>query len=144
MSVDRMLAEVDRWLAAQEAALEQGAQTGAALLAAAAQATNAHGDQTGATRAGYTAYVATPDSSGDDAVDGAAAAVEEKNPGRSELRDEPVTQADHITVVLTCPTDYQWALEIGRGGASAVIGPTMDAQAAAVHAAIVAALREVV
>jgi hypothetical protein len=87
------------------------------------EATTAHGDVTGATRAGYRAYVVTPDDSGLAVIGGALAAVESRNPGHGALGGG--TLAGQYGVVYTCPTDYQEKLETENAGQRAVLGPTL-------------------
>jgi hypothetical protein len=104
----------------------------AADAEASMHATSAHGDITGATRAGYAAYVVS-DSLVDQAtalqaLNTAVAAVESLNPGHSATAAGTLG-CDGMGVILTCPTDYQYKLETERGGQKAVLTPTLQAYA---------------
>jgi hypothetical protein len=90
------------------------------------QDTWAHGDQTGATRAGYRAYVVGAGDSGAETLADAVAAVDDKNPGHAVTAGGQLSQGN-LGVVMTCPTDYQEKLEKEEAGKRAVLGPTMDA-----------------
>jgi hypothetical protein len=127
MSTDirELIARADAYEAYVLAQVQRSAAAGASEAEAAMQATLAHGDVTGATRAGYRAYVVGPGQSGAAELAGAVDAVEAKNPGHS------ATSHGHLTgdvgVIFTCPTDYQRDLEEEEAGKKAVLGPTFDA-----------------
>lgn len=96
------------------------------------RATQAHGDVTGATRAGYAAYVVS-----DAVVDQASAAaaiqrsvsdVQALNPYHVATVEGSL-EVEGFGVVMTCPTDYQEKLETENAGAKAVLGPTLQANA---------------
>lgn len=87
--------------------------------------TTAHGDITGATRAGYRAYVVGQGRNGSSELLGAAAIVDALNPGHSAVGGVQLGR-ESLGVIFTCPTDYQWKLETERAGAKAVLGPTLD------------------
>lgn len=87
------------------------------------QATKAHGDVTGATRASYYALTATADDDGGDISGPARAAANEKNPGHASSETIPSPGPDAIKVVITSGTDYQNKLEEENAGKKAVVGP---------------------
>lgn len=121
---------LEAFVARQEAQIRRGLQAAAADAQAAMQQTTAHGDVTGATRAGYRAYVvsdAPVDQAGAlAALNSAVADVEARNPGHSATRDGQIG-ADSWGVILTCPTDYQRELETEHAGEKAVLAPTFAA-----------------
>jgi hypothetical protein len=90
------------------------------------RSTLAHGDQTGATRAGYRAYAVGPGRTGSAELLGAVAAVDALNPGHAAVSHGSMG-AHSLGVIFTCPTDYQQKLETERAGLKAVLGPTLDA-----------------
>jgi hypothetical protein len=128
MSVD--LSEVlDRLDAYEQWAMQRAARGLTAVAGEAEQAmqaTLAHGDVTGATRAGYRAYVVSPGQSGAAEIAAAVSDVEAKNPGHAATSSGRLGEAS-LGVVFTCPTDYQQNLEEEEAGKKAVLGPTWDA-----------------
>jgi hypothetical protein len=126
MSTDirELLARADAYEAYVLAQIQRGASAVAAEAEAAMHATLAHGDRTGATRAGYRAIVVGPGQDGAAELSSAAAAVEDKNPGHSATASGRL--AGDVGVIFTCPTDYQQKLEEEQAGLKAVLGPTLD------------------
>lgn len=100
-------------------AARRGLQTGAAELTGAMQATTAHGDDTGATRASYVAY----EESQGGAFGTALSAASALNPGHTASESVGGGGEDVIAVVATSATDYQRDLETGD---LATIGPLFD------------------
>lgn len=96
--------------------------------------TQAHGDSTGATRAGYVAYVVGPTFDGTGALGPARAAVEEHNPSHSQVSSVGSVGND-VVLIATSPTDYQKRLSFDGGGAKDALGPTIDSMAADLLAA---------
>ena len=123
--IRELLARADAYEAFVLAQIRRGVTPTASEAEAAMHATLAHGDVTGATRAGYRAIVVGPGQSGASEIAEAAAAVEALNPGHSATSHGRL-EGD-IGVVFTCPTDYQQALETQQAGLKAVLGPTLDA-----------------
>lgn len=128
MSVDlrEVLARLDAYEAWATQRAARGLAGGAAEAEAAMQATQAHGDVTGATRVGYRAYVVGPGQDGAAELAGAVADVEAKNPGHSATSTGRLGEGN-LGVIITCPTDYQYELEVENAGQRAVLGPTLDA-----------------
>jgi hypothetical protein len=120
-----VLARLDAYEAHVLAQVRRGASAGASEAEQAMQSTLAHGDVTGATRAGYRAIVVGPGQSGASELAGAVAAVEALNPGHSATSSGRL--AGDVGVIFTCPTDYQADLEQQQAGKKAVLGPTLDA-----------------
>lgn len=121
---DAMITALDRYVAEQEQAAREGLEAGAAAMTQSLKFTQAHGDQTGATRAGYVAYVAGDD----EAFDAAYEAADALNPEHS-FEGEIASAPDGVLrVIATSPTDYQKRLEKDDGGAKATLGPTMDGE----------------
>ena len=118
--LDRLDSLEDRWAMPR---ITTGLQSVAQSAEASMESTTAHGDVTGATRAGYRSYVVTPEDSGLGVIGGALAAVESRNPGHGALGGG--TLAGQVGVVFTCPTDYQRYLETENAGKRAVLGPTL-------------------
>lgn len=117
------------------------AQSG--LLIADMRASTVHGDVTGATRAGYTAGVVGPTlDTLTPALQAAAAEVEARNPGHSQIQSVGERGAAEIAVVLTCPTDYQERLSGNNAGARDALGPTLARNAGRLAAAAAAGIRE--
>lgn len=132
MSV-RLTTDVSSALAGLDAFAERCmAQARAGLTAVAGEAetamhnTTAHGDRTGATRAGYRAYVVGMGASGSAVIGEAVAQVEAKNPGHSATSTGTIG-AQSFAIILTCPTDYQEKLETQQAGEKAVLTPTFAA-----------------
>jgi hypothetical protein len=123
--ISDLLARLDAYEAYALAQAQRGAAAVAGEAEQAMQSTLAHGDVTGATRAGYRAYVVGPGQSGASELAGAVAAVEALNPGHSATSSGRL--AGDVGVVMTCPTDYQADLEKQQAGLKAVLGPTLDA-----------------
>jgi hypothetical protein len=124
----------------------RGAETGLAAqsgpLITALRATDAHGDVTGATRAGYTAGVVGPTlDTLSPAVTTAAAEVEARNPGHSHIEGAGERGAAEVVVIATCPTDYQRYLSGNNAGARDALGPTMQREAGRLTAAAAAGIR---
>jgi hypothetical protein len=125
----------------------RGAERGLAPLCGALvadlRATDAHGDVTGATRAGYTAGVQGPTlDTLSGAVATAAAEVERFNPGHSQVQDVGERGAAEVAVVLTCPTDYQHYLSGNSAGARDALGPTLTRNAGRLTQAAAAGIRQ--
>jgi hypothetical protein len=109
--------------------IRAGLRVGAADAEAQLHATQAHGDITGATRAGYAAYVVS-DATVDQAAAAAAiqrsvSAVQGLNPYHVDTAEGSLG-VDGFGVILTCPTDYQVLLETENAGAKAALGPTLQ------------------
>jgi hypothetical protein len=121
---------LDAFVARQEAKISRGLRAAASDAQSAMQQTSAHGDVTGATRAGYRAYVVggslVDQAVALQAISSAIAVVEAKNPGHSAT-SEGTIGPDSWGVVLTCPTDYQRELETENAGEKAVLAPTFAA-----------------
>lgn len=122
-------AGLERFLAAQLAGIEQGLEQAASVAQSAMQTSPAHGDQSGATHASYTAYVigGTHDGSAEAAAGYAAAAGALSgftgHAGNPVKEDSGVTlQPDERGVILTSFTDYQDKLEQSE---KAVLTPTL-------------------
>jgi len=97
----------------------------APLVKADMQSTTAHGDVTGATRAGYTAYRIGHGRDGSSESAESLDAVGFLNPGHSAPGN--VTLHGQVGLVLMSGTDYQVKLETENGGQKAVLGPTLQA-----------------
>jgi hypothetical protein len=130
VDVSDALRGLEAFVELQEAKIRRGLRAAAADAQSAMQQTSAHGDVTGATRAGYRAYVVggslVDQAVALQAINSAVAAVEAKNPGHSATSDDTIG-ADSWGVVLTCPTDYQEKLETENAGEKAVLAPTFAA-----------------
>lgn len=107
---------------------EIGLQQGASQAQASLKATNLHGDRTGATRAGYIAYVSGPNVDGADIFEQAAAAVNEKNPGHVERGTAGEIGGD-VVLIMTVPTNYQKYLETEAGGVRGALTAESTARA---------------
>jgi hypothetical protein len=122
---------------------ERGLAAQSGALVADLRATDAHGDVTGATRAGYTAGVQGPTlDTLSGAVATAAAEVERRNPGHSLVADVGERGAVEVAVVLTCPTDYQQYLSGNSAGARDALGPTLTRNAGRLTQAAAAGIRQ--
>lgn len=102
------------------------------------QQTTAHGDQTGATRASYSARRVGRGETGASAHAAGVAAVEELNPGHAASASVSVAG---MGVIIDSATDYQEQLETESTGDKAVLGPTIGAEAANLTAAAAAGSR---
>ena len=103
-----------------------GLETGAGRAESAMKGTTAHGDDTGATRAGYSARVVGNGRTGASEHAAALAAAEALNPGKTATASVSI---DGIGVILDSPTTYQVHLERERAGQHAVLGPTLQGNA---------------
>lgn len=112
-----------------------GLDTDAERITDAMQATSAHGDQTGATRANYNARRVGRGQTGAAAHAASVAAVEGLNPGHAA--SAPVS-VEGIGVIIDSATDYQEKLETENAGDRAVLGPTITAESLALTAAAAA------
>lgn len=112
-----------------EATVPQGAADGLRLgahdLEAALLATSAYNNDTGATRAGTTAYVIGGGTDDSNRLAAAAAEAEARNPGRSQATTAGTVADGTISVIATSATDYADHLETAGAGARAFLGPTM-------------------
>ncbi len=136
-----LLAHVDR-------GTDAGLAIGAAGMEADMKATQAHGDQSGATRDSYTAYVVGPNRDGSaEAAEGYSAAAAALtgftgHAGKALKEDSGVVLGEgEKGIILTAFTDYQDRLEIDNAGEKAVLGPTLQADAEAVTGLVATALR---
>lgn len=124
-----LLKGLDAYLVFLEDKAKAGLRAAAVDTTALLKATTAHGDVTGATRAGYIAYVVTDDLLGQamalHALNRSVAAVEALNPGESAVGSGRFGP-DSIGVVLTSPTTYQDKLETEYAGMKATLGPTLQ------------------
>lgn len=125
-----------------------GLSAGAAVMQDDMQATTAHGDQSGATRASYTAYVIGPDQDGSAEASAGYSAAAAALTGFTGHEGKPLREDSGITlgegergIILTAFTDYQDKLEIDNAGEKATIGPTLQADAEGVTALVAGALR---
>jgi hypothetical protein len=130
IDVSGALRGLDAFVEHQEAKIRRGLRGAAQDAQTVMQQTTAHGDITGATRAGYRAYVVggglVDQAVALQAINSAIAAVEALNPGHSSTSEDTIG-ADSWGVVLTCPTDYQEKLETENAGEKAVLAPTFAA-----------------
>jgi hypothetical protein len=85
---------------------------------------SAHGDVTGATHAGYVAFVVGRGETGADAMHESEAEVERLNPGHSAT--SAVQIETELGAIFTVATDYQPELETNNAGEKAVLGPTLQ------------------
>lgn len=115
-----------------------GLDAEAATLEEAMHATTAHGDITGATRAGYSARRVGLGADGAAAHAASVAAVEAHNPGASATAPVAI---DGLGVIVDCPTTYQEKLETEQAGRKAVLGPTLSAARLNLTAAAAAGVR---
>lgn len=143
---DTIQANLDRLLGEQgriEQALIAGLDMGAAEMQAAAKATTAYHDQTGAKRASTVAYVGGQGvESGGQAGD-AIGAARERNPSHVHVEGIADGGRDMVHVVLTDFMDYSAPLETDLGGDRASLGPTFERHAPAVAQAGWQAVAEV-
>lgn len=144
--LDALLAGLDTLEQRVMAGLLKGAQAGATDLQTTAQQTSAYIGQSGATRDGTVAYVATALDDGSDAFEGAYQAAAQHlagftgHGGNVERQSVGTAGPDEIVIILTVPTDYIKDLETDNGGQKAFIGPTMDGGAVQVTQQIAAAV----
>ncbi len=129
-----LIAGLDKMLSRIFEGCEDGLADGADLAQDIMEHTDAHGDQSGATRASYRAFVIGGKHTGSaESSSGYSAAVSALSgftghSGRAESQDSGVTlTADERGVLLTSYTDYQIHLEQDQAGAKATIGPTLQA-----------------
>ena len=115
---------------------EDGLADGADLAQDIMQNTDAHGDQSGATRASYRAFLIGGSHTGSaESSSGYAAAVSalsgfSGHSGKPQSDDSGVVlTADERGVLLTSFTNYQVHLEQDNAGQKATIGPTLQATA---------------
>lgn len=126
LDIRDMLAKLDAYLDYAQVQALAGLDAATTGVEEVMRGTTAHGDITGATRAGYRAYAVGAGRTGATELSGAAAIVDALNPGHSAAASGTLG-AQSIGVILTCPTDYQYKLETERAGAKAVLGPTLAA-----------------
>ncbi|HMQ30014.1 MAG TPA: hypothetical protein PKD53_04765 [Chloroflexaceae bacterium] len=100
------------------------------------QATDVHGDVTGATRASYRAYVVHEADDGSNAAGEGAAAAEALNPGHGVVA-RTGSIGDDVILVASVFTDYAEHLATDEAGARDAVGPliTRVGEAAAREAA---------
>lgn len=145
-----LLAGLVRMRQVQSTAILSGLQDGADAGQAEMQATRAHGDQSSATRASYTAYVIGGGKNGSaEAAEGYAAA-QAALAGFTGHEGKALSQASGVVlrtgelgILYTSFTDYQDKLEQENAGEKAVIGPTVISQANENTARVARALRSV-
>jgi hypothetical protein len=131
-TIDPLLKGLDKYLEFVETRAATGLRAAAHDVTVQLKSTTAHGDVTGATRAGYVAYVVGADllSQGQalQALNMSVAAVAARNPGESAVAPG-VIGGESIGMILTSPTTYQQNLETDNAGQRAVLGPTLQAVA---------------
>lgn len=86
------------------------------------EATDVHGDVTGATRASYRAYVVHEADDGTNAAGGGAAAANALNPGHGVVARYG-SIGDDVILVATVFTDYAEFLAADEAGARDAVGP---------------------
>jgi len=111
-------------------------------LADAARGSGAYEDQSGATRAGTTAYVVGGNVDGSGALARGAAEVAARNPGHEFVESIDGGGENEVVVVLTVPTDYADDLETKNAGAHAFIGPAMTSGVGALQAAALSGIAQ--
>jgi hypothetical protein len=131
-----LLSGLVRMQQAQEAAILDGLQDGADAGQAEMQSTRAHGDQSSATRASYTAYVIGGGRTGAAEAAAGYAAAQAALSGFTGHEGKALSQDSGVVlgpnergILYTSFTDYQEALETENAGEKAVIGPTVIGQA---------------
>jgi hypothetical protein len=131
-----LLAGLVRMQQAQEAAILDGLQDGADAGQAEMQATRAHGDQSSATRASYTAYVIGGGRNGAAEAAAGYAAAQAALAGFTGHEGKALSQDSEVVlgpnergILYTSFTDYQDKLEQENGAEKAVIGPVVVMQA---------------
>lgn len=143
-----LLAGLVRLRQAQETAILSGLQDGADAGQAEMQSTRAHGDQSSATRASYTAYVIGGGRTGAAEAAAGYAVAQAALAGFSGHEGKALSQASGVVlragefgILYTSFTDYQKALETENAAEKAVIGPVVISQAGANTARVARALR---
>ncbi len=131
-----MLAGLTRLFERAREGVSDGLRGAAPRVAYDLQATDAHGDQSGATRASYTAYAIGPNDNGEAAAsEGYAAAVtalaDFTGHNGQPLREDSGIVLDEYEhgMVLTSFTNYQDKLETQNAGERATLGPILTADA---------------
>jgi hypothetical protein len=103
----------------------EGLQTKAALDTEAMRQTNAHGDQTGATRASYFAAAVGLGETSAAQVAASRASVEALNPGHVGTG---AAEVEGIGIIYSSGTNYQDDLETENAAEKAVLAPTLQAE----------------
>lgn len=124
---DNVFRALDQMQRQIEQAAVDGLRQAAGEVTAFLQASDAYGDQTGATRAGSIAFVVTPEDDGSGEFNAAYGAVAELNPGHAYAEDAEGPGPDELMLVATVPTDYQQHLETANAGDHATLRPAMEA-----------------
>lgn len=146
---DDMAATWRRLVTRTVAALEQGAEQGAAVIQQAMVDTDAYQGMSGATRASSIAYVATPEDLGGDeaqaAYNAAAGLLQgfSGHAGKPLLTDAPGPGPGAILIVATVPTDYIIDMELENAGEKAFVADALQQEAPKAFDAVVRAAREV-
>ena len=145
MSIAEMIAGLTRLEAELIAAARRGMEDGAAQLQAVAVTTPAYNDDTGATRASTTAYVATSRGGGAAVIRRAAAEVRRLrfNDGQDELIEAEGPRGENLMIVLTVPTSYVIDLEERLAGLQAFLAPTLYSEAPRIWAGVQREIAEV-
>lgn len=144
-----LYAGLARFQASQSAAIDAGLQDGANFIEAELKATRAHGDQSGATRESYTAYVIGNGHDGSAEAAAGFAAAQAALSGFSGHAGRAISEPSGVSlgpnergVLATAYTDYQVALETENGGAKATLGPAILAEAQTVTAFVASACKD--
>lgn len=87
--------------------------------------TDAHGDQTGASKANYTAYVVGRGADGSTELARSRAAAAAFNP--DHVGPTSTVEVDGLGVIMTDNMDYAEDRETANAGEKAVLGPTIEA-----------------
>ncbi len=125
-----LYAGLDKMLAQVFAGVEAGLADGATVIEADLQATTAHGDVTGATRASYRAFVIGGTHDGSAEASSGYQAAQSANPRGALKQDSGVVLgSDERGLLLTAYTNYQEFLETKYAGAHAALGPSLQAHA---------------
>lgn len=145
-----LLAGLARLERASSAAILSGLQDGADAGQAEMQATRAHGDQSSATRASYTAYVIGGGRTGASEAAAGYAAAQAALAGFQGHAGKALSQNSGVVlgpnergILYTSFTDYQDKLETENAAEKAVIGPTVISQANENTARVARRLRSV-
>lgn len=134
-----LLAALDALPAHMAAQAEKGLEKQSAIAEAEMQATNAHGDVTGATRASYRAFVIGGTHTGSAEAASGYSAAQAANPAGALSQSSGVSLGpEGRGVILTSFTDYQDKLETENAGQKAVLGPTLQQNAQAFTQAVAA------